>query len=99
MLGAAHRRYRRDVPLATSLIAASGALALVGAFVLRRRLPAPIVLALLSLAGAGLGVGGMLLQHDPPAWEFAVAVALLVILVPAHVRIVLGPFGPTRRSA
>ena len=81
------------------LIAGSALLAVAAAFGLRRRLPAPFVAVLLALAGAGLGVGGMLLQPDPPTWEFALTVLLLAVLVPAHVRIVLGPFGPPRHPA
>jgi hypothetical protein len=38
----------------------------------------------------------MLLQPDPSTGEFVVAVAALAFLVPAHVRIVLGPFGPQK---
>ncbi len=81
-----------------ALIAASAALALVGAFVLRRRLPTPAVAIVLALAGAGLGVGGMLLQPDPSTVEIAAAVTILTVVVPAHVRIVLGPFGPRREA-
>jgi hypothetical protein len=36
----------------------------------------------------------MLIQADPSIGEFVAAVAMLAGLVPAHVRIVLGPFGP-----
>jgi hypothetical protein len=80
------------------IIALSAALALVTAFVLRTRPPAGLVVALLAVAGAGVGWGGMLLQPDPSTVEFVLAVAVLAILFPAHVRIVLGRFGPSARG-
>jgi hypothetical protein len=85
--------------VALSLTLASAALALLGAFVVRRRLPGRLVTAILAVAGAGLGYGVMLLQPDPSTGELVAAVFLLTVLVPAHVRIVLGPFGPKRREA
>ena len=78
------------------VIGGSAALALVTAFILRTRLPAAIVVVLLAAAGVGLAWGGMLLRDDPHPGEIAVAVVLLAVLAPAHVRIVLGPLG--RRS-
>lgn len=77
-------------------MAASSVAAVATALFFRRRLAAPAVLVILALAGAGIGYGGMLLQPDPSAGELAAAVAMLAVLVPAHVRIVLGPFGPRR---
>jgi hypothetical protein len=76
------------------LIAASAAVGLAAAFLLRRRIPSLAVAGILMLAGAGVGWGGMLLQPDPSTGEFVAAVAMLAVLIPAHVRIVLGPFGP-----
>jgi len=38
----------------------------------------------------------MLLRTDPGTGEVFVAVVAMAILVPVHVRIVLGPFGPRR---
>ena len=78
------------------LAAASAAVAIVAAVLLRRRLAPLAVIVLLALAGAGLGWGGMLIQPDPSTVELVAAVAMLAFLVPAHVRIVLGPFGPAR---
>lgn len=77
----------------------SAGTAVLAAFVLRTRLPAPASIALLGLAGAGIGWGGMLLRPDPSPGEVAAAILLLAVLVPAHVRIVLGRFGPARRDA
>jgi hypothetical protein len=77
------------------IVASAVAVGLVTAFLLRTRLPAVLVAAILAAVGAGLGWGAMLIRDDPSDWEFVAAVALLAILVPAHVRIVLGRFGPS----
>jgi hypothetical protein len=77
-----------------AIVAGSAAVAVITGFVLRTRLPAAAVLVLLAASGAGVGWGGMLLQLDPSAVETVMAVALMAVLVPAHVRIVLGRFGP-----
>jgi hypothetical protein len=84
------------VSLGESLIVAAAAGGLATAFLLRTRMPGVLVAAVLTLAGVGLGWGGMLVQADPSTGEFVVAVAMLAFLVPAHVRIVLGPFGPRK---
>lgn len=76
------------------LVAAAAAVALATSFALRTRLPAPAVTAVLAVCGAAVGWGAMLLQDDPSTGELVAAVVLLAILVPAHVRIVIGPFGP-----
>jgi hypothetical protein len=80
--------------VAETLLAVSAAVALVTAFLLRRRLPTPVVAAVLALAGAGLGWGAMQVQLDPAVGEVVAAMVILAVLVPMHVRIVLGPFGP-----
>lgn len=80
------------------LVVASAAVALITAFVLRTRLPAPLPFVLLALSGAGLATGGMLLLEDPSTGEFAAAVVVMAILVPFHVRLVLGPLGPSGRG-
>jgi hypothetical protein len=72
---------------------------LVTSFVLRTRLPAPGVSAVLVAAGAAIGWGGMLLQRDPPTLQAVFAVVALAVLVPVHVRVVFGPFGPPQGSA
>jgi SHS2 domain-containing protein len=41
----------------------------------------------------------MLLRTDPGTGEVFVAVAAMAVLVPLHVRIVLGPFGPRQSRA
>lgn len=78
------------------IVVASVAVGLVLAFVLRNLLPATVVALALAVCGAGIAWGGMLLRPDPPAGEVVAAVVVLAALVPAHVRIVLGPFGPRR---
>ena len=80
------------------IVAASGVVAVVTGFALRTRLPAVVVLVVLATAGSGIGWGGVLLQDDPSTGEVVLAVALMAILVPAHVRIVLGKFGPAGRG-
>lgn len=75
------------------IVSASVAIGLVTAFLLRTRLPARVVLALLAACGAGIAWGGMLVR-DPSTGEVVLTLILLAVLVPSHVRIVLGPFGP-----
>ena len=71
---------------------ASAIVAIVTAFALRGRAPAVVTVTVLAAAGAGVGWGGMLLRPSPSPGEVIAAVVLLAVLVPAHVRIVLGPF-------
>jgi len=78
--------------------AASAGVAVLLAIPLRRSLPAPLIALALALAGAALAVGGMLVRTNPSTGEVAFAALLLAVLVPAHVRIVLGPFGPGARE-
>jgi hypothetical protein len=80
----------------TWIVAASVLVALATAFVLRTRLPASVVFVVLAACGAGIGGGGMLLRTDPSPGEVVAAVLALAILVPFHVRIVLGRLGPNR---
>jgi hypothetical protein len=78
------------------LAAVSAAVAVAAALLLRRRLAPLALIVILALAGAGIGWGGMLIQRDPSPGELVAAVVMLAALIPAHVRIVLGPFGPPR---
>ena len=65
---------------------------LLAAFGLRGRVPGAVDIVLLAASGAGLAVGGLLLLDGSPA-EYAVLVPLLAVLLPLHVRAVLGPLG------
>lgn len=76
--------------------ASAAAIALLGALVLRTRLPAPAGILLLVAASAALAWGGVLLQDDPSALEAWLAVVAMAAMGPLHVRIVLGPYGPPR---
>jgi hypothetical protein len=80
------------------LIAIASAVMLVTAFALRTRAPAIVGISLLALAGGAFAWGVMLLQPDPSVGEWVAAVAILSVLTPAHVRIVLGRFGPAARG-
>jgi hypothetical protein len=79
-------------------VVAGAALAAVTAFWLRTWVPASVVAALLAAGGAAIGWGGMLLQSEPPISQVVFVVVTLAVLVPFHIRVVFGPFGPQRRS-
>lgn len=80
------------------IVAGSATVAVVTGFVLRTRLPAGVVLVVLAAAGAGIGWEGILLQPDPSTVEVVLSVVGMAILVPVHVRIVIGRFGPAARG-
>lgn len=77
----------------------SALVAVLTAFALRTRLPGPVVFGLLAAAGAALGWGGILLRPDPSAIEHVLIVIAMSLLVPLHVRVVLGPLGRRGESA
>lgn len=77
-----------------SLVIAAAAAAVLTAFLLRPRAPAPLSIPLMTAASAALAYGGMLLREDPSTPEVVLAVLAMAVLGPAHVRIVLGPYGP-----
>jgi hypothetical protein len=80
------------------LIAVSSVVMLATALTVRTRAPAAVGIALLSLAGGAFAWGVMLLQPDPSVGEWVAAVTILAVLTPAHLRIVLGRFGPSARG-
>ena len=86
------------VDLAPGVIVSSVALMVLTAFVLRTRVPAAVGVLLLAVAGGAFAWGVLLLQPDPSVGEAVAAVALLAVLTPAHIRIVLGPYGPAARG-
>jgi hypothetical protein len=76
------------------MVFVSAAAALVTAFRLRTRAPSWAVAAILAACGGIVMWGGLLLRPDPGMGEMVVGVAAMSLLVPVHVRFVLGPFGP-----
>ena len=76
-----------------ALIVAGSLVGLAFAFVARRRAPAVLVAAVLALCGLALGAGALLVLHHVSVTNWTVTLVLMAILVPAHVRVVLGPFG------
>ena len=82
----------------TWIVAVSAVVVVVTGFVLRTRLPASVVGVVLVVAGAGVGWGGILLQPGATVAEVILTVAIMALLVPVHVRIVLGRFGPAGRG-
>jgi hypothetical protein len=82
----------------TWVVAVSAVVVVVTGFVLRTRLPAAVVGVVLVVVGAGVGWGGILLQPGATVAEVILTVAIMALLVPVHVRIVLGRFGPAGRG-
>ena len=74
------------------IVAGAGLLVLVG-FVLRPRVARPAGMVLAAAAGAALGAGALLVQDHATAADWAVVMGATVLLTPAHVRLVFGPFG------
>ena len=79
-----------------ALIVAGAVVALPAALLFRTRAPAPVVAAILLLCGVALGTGALLVQDHVSTTNAVVTMVLVTALVPAHVRVVLGPFGPPR---
>ena len=82
-----------------ALLVAGGVVGLATALLLRTRVKAALVATILVLCGAAVGVGAALVQDHVSITNWVVTVALATILIPAHVRVVLGPFGPPPRSS
>ena len=82
------------VGVGVSLIAVGAAVALATAFFVRTRAPAALVAAILTLCGLALGAGALLVQDHVSTTNWVLTLVLVGFLVPGHVRIVLGPFGP-----
>jgi 4-hydroxybenzoate polyprenyltransferase len=82
-----------------ALIVAGGVLALAVAFLLRRRLPGRAVFGLGAAASLAIGTGALLVQSHVSAVEWTVTLVAMSLLGPAHIRIVMGPFGRRRARA
>jgi hypothetical protein len=76
-----------------ALIVAGTMVALATAFGLRTRAPAPLVAVVLIASALAIGAGTLLVQHHVSTTNWVVTLLLMAFLVPAHVRVVLGPFG------
>ena len=76
------------------LIVAGSAGVLLGAFVLRRRLPASLVYLLLAVSSVLVGAGSLVVQDHVTTADWIVTLALLALLGPVHVRFLMGEFGP-----
>jgi len=76
-----------------ALIVAGSLVGLAFAFAVRRRAPAAVVAAVLALCGLALGAGALLVLHHVSVTNWTVTLVLMAVLVPAHVRVMLGPFG------
>jgi hypothetical protein len=87
-----------NVGAGVTLIVAGAAVALPTAFLLRTRVPAAFVASILALCGLALGAGALLVQDHVSTTNWVLTCVLVTFLVPAHARIVLGPFGPVRRT-
>jgi xanthosine utilization system XapX-like protein len=81
-----------------ALIVAGSVVGVVTAFVLRTRWPAPAVAVVLTACGVAIGAGALLVMRHVSATNWAVTIVLMAFLVPAHVRVVLGPLGKARSS-
>ena len=77
-----------------ALIVASSAIGALIVFGLWRRLPAGIAFASMAVCGMGIAAGGLLVQEDVGAASWVVALAVLAVLAPVHMRLVFGPPGP-----
>ena len=77
-----------------ALIAGGGAVAVLVTAFLRGRAPGLVVAGILTACGAALGAGALLVQDHVSTTNWAVTEVMIAFLVPAHVRIVLGPLGP-----
>ena len=76
-----------------ALIVAGAAVWILGAFVLRTRMPMPLVSAVLALSGAAIGAGGLLLLEGATTAEWVVTLAAMAFIGGMEVRMLLGPFG------
>jgi hypothetical protein len=79
--------------LGVGLILGGAAVLLAVAFGLRGRAGAPVCIALGVLGGGILAAGALLVQRHASPGDWIVAVGALALLMPVHMRVLLGPFG------
>ena len=65
------------------------------AFLLRRRLPAVVVFVLVAGFSVAVAAGALVVQDHVTTTDWVVALVAVALLGPAHVRFLLGPFGPS----
>jgi len=85
--------------LGVALIVAGGLLVLAVAFVLRVRLRGRAVFALAAAASLAIAAGELVVQSHVSAAEWTLTLVAMFLLGPAHIRIVMGPFGRPRSAA
>src|SRR2546429_579498 len=79
-----HRVNANTVP-ATAMAANVGTI--------RRRVAAAVSIGLGGLGGGILAAGALLVQRHASAGDWVLAVGALALLMPVHIRVLLGPFG------
>jgi hypothetical protein len=79
--------------LGVGLIVAACTVSVAVGFGLRGRSPAPLSIGLAALAGGALAAGALLVQPHASAGDWIVALGVLALLWPVHIRVVLGPYG------
>jgi hypothetical protein len=67
-------------------------------FRLRTKLPAPVVFVLIAGFSVLLTAGALVVQDRTTTADWIVALTAMALLGPAHVRVLLGPFGPRGRE-
>jgi hypothetical protein len=85
-----------NVGAGIALIVSGAVVAVPTAFLLRTRAPAALVATILAACGLALGAGALLVQDHVSTTNWVLTCVLVTFLVPAHVRIALGRFGPAR---
>ena len=76
-----------------ALIVVSSAIGALIVFGLWRRLPAGLVFGSTAACGLGIATGGLLVQEDVGVASWVVALVVLAVLTPLHMRLVFGPPG------
>lgn len=64
-------------------------------FLLRRRLPAVVGLVLVGGFSVLVAAGALVVQDHTTTADWVVALTAMAVLTPVHMRVLLGPFGPS----